>query len=136
MLLGIDHVQLTIPPGDRHLGEARRCYLDAFGLVEIEKPAPLRERGGIWFEGGPPGQRFQVHLGVEEPLATRRHPAFVTDDLDALRARCKAAGLRIVDDEPLTGRRRFHVYDPFGNRIEMFAAGERAHLVAARRPRS
>jgi len=120
-LLAIDHVQLTIPPGDEHLGTARRCYVDAFGLREIEKPEPLRSRGGLWFEGGDPsnGRSFQVHLGLEEPLETRRHPAFVTDDLAALRARCEAADLRIVDDVPLAGRERFHVFDPFGNRIEM-----------------
>ncbi len=121
MLLAIDHVQLTIPPGDEYLEVARHCYVDAFGLREIDKPEALRARGGLWFEGGDPssGRAFQVHLGVEEPLETRRHPAFVTDDLPALRARCEAAGLRTVDDVPLAGRERFHVFDPFGNRIEM-----------------
>ena len=120
-LLAIDHVQLTIPPGEEHLEAARRCYTEAFGLREIEKPEELRARGGLWFEGGDAasGRGFQVHLGVEEPLETRRHPAFVTNDLAALRARCKAAGLRILDDVPLAGRERFHVFDPFGNRIEM-----------------
>ena len=120
-LLAIDHVQLTIPVGDEHLEAARRCYVEAFGLREIEKPEPLRPRGGLWFEGGDAssGRSFQVHLGIEEQLETRRHPAFVTDDLAALRARCEAAGLRIVEDVPLAGRERFHVFDPFGNRIEM-----------------
>ena len=120
-LLAIDHVQLTIPPGNEHLEAARRCYIDAFGLREVEKPEALRARGGLWFEGGDParGGAFQVHLGVEEPLETRRHPAFVTDNLTALRARCEAAGLRTLDDVPLAGRERFNVFDPFGNRIEM-----------------
>ncbi len=120
-LLAIDHVQLTIPPGDEHLEPARRCYVEALGLREIGKPEELRARGGLWFEGGDPGSGhgFQVHLGVEEPLDTRRHPAFVTDDLVALRARCEAGGLRTLDDVPLAGRERFHVFDPFGNRIEM-----------------
>jgi len=118
-ITAIDHVQLTIPEGDEHLAEARRCYVDVLGMTEVEKPAPLQSRGGAWFEAGPPEARFQVHLGVEAPLETRRHPAFVTPDLDALRARCEAAGYRTEDDVPLVGRRRFHLWDPFGNRIEL-----------------
>ena len=117
-LLAVDHVQLTIPEGDEHLDAARACYVDVLGLAEVEKPVPLRARGGLWFQGGAGATRFQVHLGVEAPSDTRRHPAFVTDDLDALRSRIDAARLRVVDDVPLEDRRRFFAYDPFCNRIE------------------
>ena len=122
ILLGIDHVQLTMPAGEDALDVARAFYEGVLGMEEVEKPEPLQERGGAWFEAGGDGfegARFQVHLGVEPPSATRRHPAFVTDDLDALRARCEMAGIAISDDVPLEGRRRFFVLDPFGNRIEL-----------------
>lgn len=114
-LLGLDHVQLVMPAGEEHLDSARRFYVDALGLREIEKPEVLRPRGGIWFEG--PG--FQVHLGIEEPAETRRHPAFVADHLEAMHARCRAAGARLVEDEGWPGVARFYVFDPFGNRIEI-----------------
>jgi catechol 2,3-dioxygenase-like lactoylglutathione lyase family enzyme len=63
-----------------------------------------------------------VHLGVEEAdfhPAYKAHPAFVVTGLDALRDRLEAAGHRIDEDVQLEGYRRFHVRDPFGNRLEL-----------------
>ncbi|HJQ30186.1 MAG TPA: hypothetical protein VJ827_12680 [Rubrobacter sp.] len=37
--------------------------------MELEKPAALARRGGVWF-GLPDGR--QLHLGVEEPFRPRR----------------------------------------------------------------
>ena len=115
MLTGIDHVQLTIPAGAEHLPVARHLYVDALGLIEVEKPEPLRDRGGIWFSGG----TFEVHLGVEDPLETRRHPGFLTDNLEAVRARLSAQDVEFEDQPPLGDRDRLHFRDPFGNRIEV-----------------
>lgn len=123
MLTHIDHVQLTIPEGDQHLEAARAFYVGALGMTEIDKPPPLRDRGGLWFRVGQPGPTpgagFEVHLGVEEPRDTRRHPAFATTDLAAVLHACQAAGARVERDVPLGDRERFHVWDPFGNRIEV-----------------
>jgi catechol 2,3-dioxygenase-like lactoylglutathione lyase family enzyme len=115
VLTGIDHVQLTIPPGDEHLDSARRFYVELLELEEIDKPEPLRERGGIWFRGA----GFEVHLGVEQPAETRRHPGFLTDDLEAIRVRLAAAGVPSEVQPPLGDRDRIHFRDPFGNRIEI-----------------
>jgi catechol 2,3-dioxygenase-like lactoylglutathione lyase family enzyme len=115
MLTGIDHVQLTIPAGDEHLAVARTFYTGVLGLEEAPKPQELRERGGIWFRG--PG--FEVHLGVEAPTETRRHPGFLTDDLEGVRARLVLAGVTFEEQPPLGDRDRVHVRDPFGNRIEI-----------------
>jgi catechol 2,3-dioxygenase-like lactoylglutathione lyase family enzyme len=115
MLTGIDHVQLTIPPGAEHLATARAFYAGALGLDEVEKPEELRERGGIWFRGA----GFEVHLGVEAPAETRRHPGFLTNDLAAVRARLAAAGVVFEEQPPLGDRERVHLRDPFGNRIEI-----------------
>jgi catechol 2,3-dioxygenase-like lactoylglutathione lyase family enzyme len=122
MLTHIDHVQLTIPEGDQHLDAARAFYVGALGMTEVDKPAPLRDRGGIWFRvghPGPDGAGFEVHLGIEDPRDTRRHPAFATRDLAVVLARCESAGAPIERDTPLGDRDRFHVWDPFGNRIEV-----------------
>ena len=43
----------------------------------------------------------------------------MVDDVCALTARLRAAGVRVVDDEPLEGWVRVYADDPFGNRIEL-----------------
>jgi catechol 2,3-dioxygenase-like lactoylglutathione lyase family enzyme len=37
----------------------------------------------------------------------------------AVSKKLKAAGCRVVEDEPLEGYERVYVHDPFGNRIEL-----------------
>lgn len=90
-------------------------------MTEVEKPQPLRARGGVWFQVGPQ----QLHVGVEEPFAPARkaHPALrvAPDRLDALAARLEAAGAMAVWDDALDGTRRFYSEDPWGNRIEFLA---------------
>ncbi len=115
MLNGIDHVQLTMPDGEEHLAAARHIYADALGMREIAKPEALRDRGGLWFSGG----TFEVHLGIEEAVETRRHPGLLTDDLAALRVRLEALDVAFEDQPPLGDRDRIHFRDPFGNRIEV-----------------
>lgn len=114
---GIHHAQVMIPPGGED--EARRFYGGLLGLVEIEKPAPLAARGGLWFQAGD----RQLHLGVETPgvdrRATRAHVAYEVGRLDAFRVRLAAAGIAVTDGVPTPGQRRFEVRDPFGNRVEL-----------------
>lgn len=116
-ILRLDHVQLAYPPD--HDDVARRFYGDVMGLVEVAKPAPMRARGGMWFQAGP----IQIHLGVEPGMkpSAKMHPAFVVDDLDALVARLVAAGAEWKPSNELEGVRRGHTLDPFGNRIELIA---------------
>jgi hypothetical protein len=40
------------------------------------------------------------------------------DGLDELRAQLKESGAEIEDQPQLEGFRRFHAFDPFGNRLE------------------
>jgi hypothetical protein len=63
-------------------------------------------------------------LGVEEDFSPARkaHPALLVIDLESLRLRLEAAGVVVVDDEPLPGFDRFYAYDPFGNRLELLSA--------------
>jgi catechol 2,3-dioxygenase-like lactoylglutathione lyase family enzyme len=117
----LDHVQLAAPPGCEP--EARRFFGDLLGLKELEKPEPLRSRGGAWFALGSGGQ---LHVGVEEPFAPARkaHPAFRLSaaDLEELAKRLDVAGERVEWDDSLPGVRRFYTADPWGNRLELLAA--------------
>jgi catechol 2,3-dioxygenase-like lactoylglutathione lyase family enzyme len=118
-IVGLDHVQLAAPPGCEPA--ARRFYGELLGLEEIEKPEPLRARGGVWFALG--GQ--QLHIGVQDPFAPARkaHPALraTPEGLDALAARLASGGATVTWDEDLPGERRFYTEDPWGNRLELLA---------------
>jgi catechol 2,3-dioxygenase-like lactoylglutathione lyase family enzyme len=113
-LTGIDHVQLAAPAGCE--AEARRFYGDVLGLEEIEKPEPLRGRGGIWFRIG----AQQLHIGVDESFTAARkaHPALISDDIDLLAAHLEEAGAPVTWDKALPVR-RFYTEDPWGNRLEV-----------------
>ena len=107
---GFDHVLLAMPAGEEDA--ARGFYSGVLGLTEIEKPEPLRARGGCWFRGG----GLEIHLGVEEGFrpAMKAHPALRVADYEAVRT-----ALGGVPDDNLPGVQRFYTEDPFGNRIEI-----------------
>jgi catechol 2,3-dioxygenase-like lactoylglutathione lyase family enzyme len=109
----LDHVQVAAPPGCE--AAARAFYGDLLGLTEVEKPEPLRGRGGVWFE--------QLHVGVEQDFAPARkaHPALRVDDVDAVAERLLAAGRQVEWDDALPDVRRFYTADPWGNRVEILA---------------
>ena len=66
-----DHVQVAAPPGCEEA--ARRFYGELIGLPELEKPAQLRGRGGVWFSLS----GAQLHVGVAERFvaADKAHAA-------------------------------------------------------------
>ena len=111
----IDHVQLTIPAGEE--ATARGFYGDLLGMTELPKPPELAKRGGCWFASG----SVQIYLGVESDFrpARKAHPALFCRDYDALVARLHAADFKIREDDNIPGVRRCHIFDPFGNRIEL-----------------
>jgi catechol 2,3-dioxygenase-like lactoylglutathione lyase family enzyme len=112
----IDHVQIAMPPGGE--SQARAFYAALLGMTEIPKPQSLAGRGGVWFAAG----EARLHLGVEREFhpARKAHPAFLVEDLDAVLDLCRGAGVSLSTDEPpLAGYRRAHVFDPFGNRVEL-----------------
>jgi len=126
MRIRLDHVQIAAPSGCE--AEARRFFGDLIGLPEIEKPEPLRERGGVWFAVGD----RQLHVGVEAEFTPAReaHPAFAlpSPDLDLLAGRLTDSGVGVVWDETLSDQRRFYCQDPWGNRLEFLgnSAGPRS----------
>ena len=117
-VLCIDHVQLAMPPGSEN--RARGFYCEVLGMKETPKPKALAGRGGCWFAS----EAARVHLGVEEDFrpAKKAHPALVVEGLDEILGRCNAAGLPSKPDAEIDGHRRVHVFDPFGNRLELIEA--------------
>jgi len=119
-ILGLDHVQLAMPPGGE--AEARRFYGELLGMEEVAKPSSLAARGGCWFRS----REAIVHLGVEEGFSPARkaHPAFRVADQEECRRTLEAAGAPVVPDDSLPDVRRFYTADPFGNRIELIQDGD------------
>ena len=116
----LDHVQLAMPPQGE--AQAAAFFIQILGMSEVEKPEPLKSRGGCWFtlDG------VHIHLGVEEPFSPQKkaHPAFCVTDLDDLAQRLAAADYPIKWDDSLPDRKRFYTQDPFGNRIEFMLDGD------------
>ncbi len=116
-VLGIDHVQLAAPAGSEE--QARAFYGETLGLQELEKPPPLRARGGAWFRCGPQ----QLHVGIEEAFAPARkaHPALsvAPGGLEVIAERLRSRGAEVDWDTSLDPLKRFYTYDPWGNRIEL-----------------
>jgi len=115
-ILSIDHIQIAMPPGEE--AKARAFYVNVLGFTEIPTPPERAKRGGAWFESG----TTQLHLGVEPDFrpARKAHPAFVVEGLDTLLAKIQAEGFEVDASQPaLDGYKRAHVFDPFGNRIEL-----------------
>ncbi len=118
-LVGLDHVQLAMPPGEEE--EAERFYAGLLQLRRLSKPEPLAARGGCWFSNG----EVAVHLGTEEGFrpARKAHPALLVRELTSLARHLEAAGVEVRWSDELPGVARCYVDDPFGNRIELIEAG-------------
>jgi catechol 2,3-dioxygenase-like lactoylglutathione lyase family enzyme len=111
----IHHAQITVPRGAEDA--ARQFYCNLLGLPEVEKPAALEDRGGLWLQVGDQ----QVHVGTEEDVhreATKAHVAYEVTDLQKWRARLRAHDVPVTDGIPIPGYTRFEFRDPFGNRVE------------------
>jgi hypothetical protein len=127
VVVGLDHVQVAAPAGCE--GEARRFYGDILGLEELPKPPLLAGRGGVWFRAG----AHELHVGVMDDFrpATKAHPAFrvqSVETLEELAARFAARRVEVTWAQPeeIPGTTRFHVVDPWGNRLELVARSRAA----------
>ncbi|HET7633011.1 MAG TPA: methylmalonyl-CoA epimerase [Gemmatimonadaceae bacterium] len=85
-------------------------YRDVLGMPEVA----LDDADGARIAGVAAGESLIELLEAEEPgspiqkfLARRgpgiHHVCFAVDDLDATLARCRAAGLRLIDEHPRVG---------------------------------
>jgi methylmalonyl-CoA/ethylmalonyl-CoA epimerase len=85
-------------------------YRDVLGMPEV----PLDDADGARIAGLAAGESLVELLEAERPdspiakFVERRgpgihHVCFAVDDLDAALARCRSAGLRLIDDTPRVG---------------------------------
>ncbi len=104
----IAHVGIAV----RALDEILPFYRDVLGLPEVD----LDDADGARIAGLAAGDALVELLEAERPdspigkfVAKRgpgiHHVCFVVDDLDATLARCRAAGVRLIDETPRTGIR-------------------------------
>jgi catechol 2,3-dioxygenase-like lactoylglutathione lyase family enzyme len=114
-IIGIDHVQLSMPPGGE--ARARAFYGGLLGFHEVAKPESLAGRGGAWFESG----ACRLHLGAEPDMRPMKkaHPGLLVRGLAELVERLRSAGAQVSFEPPIPGFDRAHILDPFGNRIEL-----------------
>ncbi|MDQ6827960.1 MAG: methylmalonyl-CoA epimerase [Gemmatimonadota bacterium] len=102
----IAHIGIAV----RALGETLPLYRDILGLLEV----PLDDADGAHIAGLAAGDALVELLEPDRPgspidnfIAKRgpgiHHICFVVDDLDASLARCRAAGLRLIDETPRLG---------------------------------
>jgi len=94
----------------RSLDEILPFYRDILGLPEV----PLDDADGARIAGVTAGEALVELLEAESPdspigrfVAKRgpgiHHICFTVDDLDAALARCRAAGVRLIDESPRIG---------------------------------
>ena len=97
--------------------QARAFYAGVLGLPEVPKPPHLAVRGGVWFQCG----AAQLHLGGESPFvpAKKAHPALIIAGFDDFLGALARAGIEVLEEEMVAGRRRAGLEDPFGNRVEL-----------------
>lgn len=115
MITGFHHVQISVPPGNAD--EVRRFYGEVLGLPEIPVPENMNRYGLIWFKVGP----RELHVGIEDGidrLKTRTHLAYEVDGIADWRERLQSHGVKLIDQPVIEGYDRFHIQDPFGNRLE------------------
>ena len=123
--LGLHHVALPFPGTAEDVATARAFYRDLIGLQELDVPAAVI--GVMWFSAG---GDTEGHLFTDPELSgqqTTRPPCLRLTGIDVLLARLRDGGAEVIvpPGADVPGRRRFFVFDPFGNAIE-FAEFESA----------
>ena len=107
----LDHILLCISEGKTE--QAREFYGNVLGLNEIPGEHP---GGAIWFQVAD----IQIHLREEAGSTySKRHPAFVVDNLPEAEQLLIDRGLSIEYSSEIDGRQRLFFRDPFDNRIEL-----------------
>ena len=112
LVFDLDHVQIAAPNGCE--AAAREFFGRLLGLEEL-KSLRVCVRWMLVQIGS-----RQLHIGVEEDFhpARKAHPALAVRQIDLLLASLTNAGVECVWERGVAGVRRFHVHDPWGNRLE------------------
>ena len=114
MIIGVDHINLGIAPGEEDI--ARAYYCELLGLTEIPKPEPLRKNDGLWLQL--PDMQLHLSANRDHQPDKKAHIALTVSDFDQLRRLLASQGFAYEADHQLKHRRLF-TFDPFGNRLEL-----------------
>jgi catechol 2,3-dioxygenase-like lactoylglutathione lyase family enzyme len=116
MIIGLDHVQITVPKNSEN--EARIFYCGFLGFEELDKPENRRANGGFWLRAG----NLQVHVGLEDKIdrgKTKAHAAYRVENLEFWRKKLTDAKFELIESAPFPHAVAFEFRDPFGNRVEL-----------------
>jgi methylmalonyl-CoA/ethylmalonyl-CoA epimerase len=102
----VSHIGIAVEA----LAESLPFFRDVLGLPEV----PLDDADGASIVGFSAGESLVELLEADDPdspiarfVAKRgpgiHHICFAVDDLDAMLARCRAAGVQLIDDKPRVG---------------------------------
>jgi methylmalonyl-CoA/ethylmalonyl-CoA epimerase len=102
----VSHIGIAVEA----LAESLPFFRDVLGLPEV----PLDDADGANIVGFSAGESLVELLEADDPespiarfVAKRgpgiHHICFAVDDLDAMLARCRAAGVQLIDEEPRVG---------------------------------
>ena len=102
----VSHIGIAVEA----LAESLPFFRDVLGLTEV----PLDDADGASIVGFSAGEPLVELLEAEDPaspvarfIAKRgpgvHHICFAVDDLDAMLARCRAAGVELIDEKPRVG---------------------------------
>jgi glyoxylase I family protein len=112
LVADIHHVSLNVSDTDRALG----FYRDVLGMSLLQRPDfPF---AGAWLDAG---NGRQIHLiEADVPADRGQHVAFRVDDVDAVVAALRSAGVEVRDPKPVgdTNIRQTFTHDPDGNLLE------------------
>jgi predicted enzyme related to lactoylglutathione lyase len=106
--LRIDYVEF----GTSDIGATRRFYQDVFGWKFTDYGPDYTS-----FEDG------RLSGGFRTDGAPGKSPLIViyASDLDALRTKVEAAGVKTFNEHSFPGGRRFHLIDPGGNELAVWS---------------
>ena len=115
----LDHASICVTNVER----SRQFYEGLLGLTPV--PRPDFGFPGMWYQIGEgqlhliQRQRAEAAGHPDESIdATDPHLALRVDDLDGMRRRLQAAGLKVLD----FGSEQLWVHDPDGNTVELRAS--------------
>jgi catechol 2,3-dioxygenase-like lactoylglutathione lyase family enzyme len=115
----IQHVSVPRPRGPEANDRAVAFYEGILGAQHVPCPETLVHLDITWFRWGDD----EIHVfsvAPDEALPVQgAHFCMAVDDIDATRTQLEAAGVVCQETDPIPGRPRFFIHDPFDNRIEI-----------------
>jgi glyoxylase I family protein len=117
LVADIHHVSLNVSD----TGRALAFYRDVLGMQLL--PRPELPFGGAWLDAG---NGKQVHLiEADVPPDLGQHVAFLVDDVEAVIARLRDAGVEVSEAKHVGGTsiRQAFGRDPDGNMLEFTQPG-------------